>query len=938
MKKLYVLLALILSAFLVVSCSSKEEKSEDDKEDKSGIFDIIMNEEKEESPSGENTPEDSYVSEEEVYVPSEPEIELPEEPEIPAEPEKLTYNLELKGTTFDDGESVKAFDPDTVVTVRAESSEEKVFLYFKDNFDRVLTNLSTYTLTMKDHTFIEAVYAEKGEGELEYNTEDGKTYYVAGIGSVSGDTLFIPESYNGKPVTKIAMTAFKNNVNLKTVYIPKTITFIGDEAFSGCTSVEYINIPATVTDFDLDSLSEFTSLKVLSLGKDFEAPLNTPSLNTVFLEEGVKKFNFNSMKFLKGVFLPDSVEEIPGDAFSGCTALERVNIPKNVKKIGKSSFNYCESLTEIKLPEGIESIGEYAFLTCGSLREINFPEGLTTINGGAFAGCNSLTSVTFPDSLTVIPHMSFMSCLSLKEINFGGYVKEIEFSAFAGCDSLVSVNFPDSLETIGSGAFSDCENLITVRLPESIHTIEEKAFEKCAKINKIIIPQHLRSLGGRAFADCTGINTVIIGANKRMSIAKSAFDGANKANLTVFYSGTQSEWQEAFGDVNAFNESTIKFQSNTNYDFESGFRYASNSDGTCHIGRIPGCEINVENLVIPEKSPDGETIVSIDEDVFWNNASLKTVTIEAPLTVIPASTFSGCENITEVKLPETVKRIEERAFNGCYALTSINLPEGLEYIGENAFERCSSLNNVTLPSTLEQIGKRAFDTCSSISEINLGENIQKVGEGAFGYCTAVTKITMSCKNADFAYNCFPDVTADVYYNGGVEGWMSLNAKSAILQKNMTLYIDGKELVELIFPEGTTEIKECAFANVKSIEKVVIPDSVKKMGNSAFNGCTALNHVELGRGLEYLSFGAFANCDTIEYIFFPIEIKSIFDTTFDNTSVPGIFYEGIVTQWGDVADDKKLSYLLNLVYYYSEEQPTNTKIKFWHYVDGKVTPW
>ena len=37
----------------------------------------------------------------------------------------------------------------------------------------------------------------------------------------------------------------------------------------------------------------------------------------------------------------------------------------------------------------------------------------------------------------------------------------------------------------------------------------------------------------------------------------------------------------------------------------------------------------------------------------------------------------------------------------------------------------------------------------------------------------------------------------------------------------------------IIPEGTTEIGEDTFYNCSSLESVIIPESVKKIGNEAF---------------------------------------------------------------------------------------------------------
>lgn len=61
------------------------------------------------------------------------------------------------------------------------------------------------------------------------------------------------------------------------------------------------------------------------------------------------------------VVIPDSVTEIGGEAFSGCTSLTNITIPDSVTEIGRSAFNGCTSLTKVSLPNNVK-LGEYVFL------------------------------------------------------------------------------------------------------------------------------------------------------------------------------------------------------------------------------------------------------------------------------------------------------------------------------------------------------------------------------------------------------------------------------------------------------------------------------------------------------------------------------------------------------------------------------------------------
>ena len=47
----------------------------------------------------------------------------------------------------------------------------------------------------------------------------------------------------------------------------------------------------------------------------------------------------------------------------------------------------------------------------------------------------------------------------------------------------------------------------------------------------------------------------------------------------------------------------------------------------------------------------------------------------------------------------------------------------------------------------------------------------------------------------------------------------------------------------------TAVKQEGFANIKSVKKIIIPDSIKTIGDSAFANCKKLTRVEIGRGVE-----------------------------------------------------------------------------------------
>ena len=57
----------------------------------------------------------------------------------------------------------------------------------------------------------------------------------------------VPSEYNGKPVTKIGTSCFKNNTTIEEVILSDGLTSIGSLAFMGCNNLTKVTIPASVT-------------------------------------------------------------------------------------------------------------------------------------------------------------------------------------------------------------------------------------------------------------------------------------------------------------------------------------------------------------------------------------------------------------------------------------------------------------------------------------------------------------------------------------------------------------------------------------------------------------------------------------------------------------------------------------------------------------------
>lgn len=241
---------------------------------------------------------------------------------------------------------------------------------------------------------------------------------------------------------------------------------------------------------------------------------------------------------------------------------------------------------------------------------------------------------------------------------------------------------------------------------------------------------------------------------------------------------------------------------------------------------------------------------------YWLNEEEKTATVTSSnyegILVIPETIQVGVEYYT-------VTDIEGNALKDNYDLMSVTIPNSIKSIGSYAFANCSSLASAKIGDGVETIGESAFYGCKLVS-VTIGKKVNKIGIYAFAGPNPLTQVYIS----DLAAWCridFSDYTSNpLYYS-------------------QHLYLDKKEVKDLVIPEGINEIKNFAFYGGANIRSLVICNGVSKIDNSAFCGCTSLASVTFPESLTSIGRNAFANCISIEEIELPDMISTIGESAF-----------------------------------------------------------
>ena len=201
--------------------------------------------------------------------------------------------------------------------------------------------------------------------------------------------------------------------------------------------------------------------------------------------------------------------------------------------------------------------------------------------------------------------------------------------------------------------------------------------------------------------------------------------------------------------------------------------------------------------------------VTGSEDGVFSDGDATRVRLSGNLTKVPDSMFYGCEELTEVVIPEGVTEISDSAFTLCSALQYVKLPKTLKKIGAEAFFGCGSLTGLVIPDGVSEIGESAFYECSLLKEIVFPAALRKIPDEALSNCVCLEKV--------------------------------------------------------VIPQGVGQIGYEVFWGCSALKEVEIPDSVVLMGTRVFYDCSALEKITLPANLMEVDAEMFSFCEKLKQV-------------------------------------------------------------------------
>ena len=443
-----------------------------------------------------------------------------------------------------------------------------------------------------------------------------------------------------------------------------------------------------------------------------------------------------------------------------------------------------------------------------------------------------------------------------------------------------------SVTSIGERAFYSCKGLSSVTIGNSVTSIGMYAFNYCRGLTSVTIPNSVTLIDSCAFADCTSLTSVTI-PNSVTKIGGSAFEGCSGLTFVTIPTSVTSIGGSAFKGTPWYN---------------------NHPDGIVYIGKVAykfkGKMPNWTVIAIKEGT------VCISDGAFYGCDSLTSVTIPNSVKTIGEYTFYSCDSLTSVGIPDSVTSIGGSAFDctpwydnhpdgivyiGKVAYkfkgkmpsrTAVAIKEGTVCISDRAFAGCGSLTSVTIPNSVTKIGRLAFYGCDSLTSVTIPNSVTEIGERTFMGCIGLTSVTIGNSVTSIGERTFMDCT----------GLSSVTIGNSVTKIGDRAFMGCAGLTSIIIPNSVTKIGWCTFHSCTGLTSVAISNSVTKIGVSAFEGCTALSSVTIPNSVTEIAGYAFKGCTGLTSVDIPNSVTEIGYSSFNGcTGLSSVTIPNSVTE-------------------------------------------
>ena len=191
-----------------------------------------------------------------------------------------------------------------------------------------------------------------------------------------------------------------------------------------------------------------------------------------------------------------------------------------------------------------------------------------------------------------------------------------------------------------------------------------------------------------------------------------------------------------------------------------------------------------------------------------------------------------------------VASLPDHALFDCNDLVAVRLPDEMTTVGDYAFSQCARLCSINTENLIV-IGAHTFDSCSALRSLTFGNLLETIGFAALRDCNGLIELTLPFIGGTREENTYL-------------GYLFGATTPAFSQGFYSPY-----LCRVTLTDGCTVLPDFALFECRSLQTIVLPETLTAIGARALSGCTALKKLSLPTACKTIGDAACAGCTRLE---------------------------------------------------------------------------
>ena len=344
-------------------------------------------------------------------------------------------------------------------------------------------------------------------------------------------------------------------------------------------------------------------------------------------------------------------------------------------------------------------------------------------------------------------------------------------------------------------------------------------------------------------------------------------------------------------------------------------------------------------------------ITTVGAYALWNLTWCESVQLPDSVEYIGEWAFANDYNIADVPFPANLREIADHGFADIMGHKPLVIPEGVEIIGKSAFVSNVFYDTISIPASAYYIEETAFANSLSVHDYivadgnpnytsvdgvlfssdmsvlidypiykeephyEIPDTVTRIGDRAFTQTYFLKSISIPASVTEFGEDFFWTLITIEEYNVDENSPILKSVDGILYSKDMKILYDypcRKAADVYTVPESVETIAENCFLCCSRLEKLVIPGTVKTVGDYAF--CKFYGEIYLAEDYVNMDVGSGALYSittdvefdyTTEYTYTPPSQRDPDAEPIGNywkhVDATTVYYEGTQAQWDEFVE-------------------------------------